>query len=166
MRCPACDHDNIPGDDLCAGCGLDLVGLDVQSWGVAPQDPFLTMPLAELPLKDPLILGPEASVTEAIHLMKEHHEGCVFVLEDERLVGVFSERDVCTRVAAPGRDPEKTGLNEVMTPSPLALQKTDALAWALHRMGVDGYRHIPVLEENKLIGFLSMRTVLKVLAEA
>lgn len=166
MRCPSCDHDNIPGDDLCADCGLDLAGLDVQAWGVTPQDPLLTMPLAELPLKEPLILGPEASVTEAIRLMKERHEGCVFILEEERLLGVFSERDVCTRVATPGRDPEKTRLDEVMTPSPLALEKTDALAWALHRMGVDGYRHIPVLEEKRLVGFLSMRTVLKVLAEA
>lgn len=166
MRCPACDHDNIPGNDLCAGCGLDLVGLDVQAWGVTPRDPLLTLPLAELPLKEPLILGTEASVTDAIRLMKDRHEGCVFILEEDRLVGVFSERDVCTRVAAPGRDPEKTHLREVMTPNPLALEKADVLAWALHRMGVDGYRHIPVLEHEQLIGFLSMRTVLKVLAEA
>ena len=167
MRCPACEHENIPGEDLCADCGMDLAGLDVQVWGVDPADPLLATPLAELPLKKPLVLGPGASVAEAVALMRQHHEGCVFVeQEGEGLIGVFTERDVAVRVASRGRDPEKTRLEEVMTASPVALQRDDPVSWALHRMGIDGFRHIPVLDGDRLHGFLSSRTVLKVLLDS
>ncbi len=49
---------------------------------------------------------------------------------------VIPERDVSSRIAAPGKDPARTLLEEVMTPNPVVLQKSDPLAWALHRMGV------------------------------
>jgi CBS domain-containing protein len=164
MNCPACEHENLPGDDLCSECGLDLAGLDVAAWGVSPEDPILATPLASLPLKTPLLLGRDATALEAIDLMKEQHEGCVFVVGDpDGLCGVFTERDVTVRIASRGRDPSKVRLEEVMTPNPVALQKGDALAWALHRMGVDGYRHLPVLDGARLVGFLSIRTVLRTL---
>ena len=166
MHCPDCDHDNISGDDQCANCGLDLAGLDVRAWGVNPRDPVLTRSLAELPLKEPLLLGPEATVAEAIDLLAERHEGCVFVVEGTKLVGVFTERDVVLRVAAGGRDPGSVAIGEVMTPRPFALRRDDELAFALHRMGFDGYRHIPVLEHDVVVGFLSMRTVLHALVDA
>ena len=167
MLCPACEHDNIPGVDLCEHCGMDLAGLDVKAWGVDPADPQLTVALGELPLKNPITLPPGARVAEAIEMMRLRHEGCVFVLNDEsRLVGVLTERDVTSRVATPGRNPAETRLEEVMTLQPVALQKTDPLSWALHRMGVDGYRHLPVLEGDRLAGFISARTILEVLAKA
>jgi CBS domain-containing protein len=78
----------------------------------------------------------------------------------------LTEHDVTVRVAAPGRDPTRTRLEQVMTPNPVTLQTDDPLAWALHRMGVDGYRHLPVLDGQRLVGFLSVRTVLRVLQEA
>ena len=167
MRCPACDHENIPGEDLCSECGMDLAGLDVQAWGVDPKDPLLATPLAELPLKKPLVLGPDSTVAEAVGLMCERHEGCVFVETDaDGLVGVFTERDVAVRVAPRGRDPEQTRLREVMTAGPVVLQRDDPVSWALHRMGVDGFRHIPVLDGERLHGFLSSRTVLKLLLDS
>lgn len=165
MQCPACGHENFPGQDLCQSCGLDLAGLDVPAWGVSPSDPFLSQPLSGLPLKTPLILGPGATVQEATDLMHEKHEGCVFVEQGEHeLVGVFTERDLAARVIARGRSATDTRLEDVMTPNPFTLRKEDALAFALHRMGVDGYRHVPVMDDKRLIGFLSMRTVLRVLA--
>ena len=167
MRCPACEHENIPGDDLCAECGMDLAGLDVRVWGVDPEDPLLATPLDELPLKEPLVLGSGSSVAEAVRLMREHHEGCVFVAkEGAELIGVFTERDVVVRVAARGRDPEQTRLQEVMTAGPVVLQRDDPLSWALHRMGIDGFRHVPVLDGKRLHGFLSSRTVLKALLDS
>ncbi len=167
MRCPACDHENIPGEDLCAECGMDLAGLDVQAWGVDPEDPLLATPLADLPLKKPLILGPNSTVAEAVSLMREHKEGCVFIEnEGAELIGVFTERDVAVRVASRGRDPQQTRLKEVMTTGPVVLQRDDPVSWALHRMGIDGFRHIPVLDGDRLHGFLSSRTVLKLLLDS
>jgi CBS domain-containing protein len=167
VRCPACDADNIPGEDLCQGCGMDLAGLDVAAWDLDPRDPLLARPLAELPLKDPIVLAPDASVSEAIEAMRRRGEGCVFVVDAEgRLAGIVTEHDVTARVAVPARDPERTRLDKIMTAGPVALQRSDPLAWALHRMGVDGYRHVPVLDAGRLIGFLSIRTVLRALHEA
>lgn len=167
MICPNCASDNIQGEDLCVNCGLDLAGLDVQAWGVSPQDPLLARRLRDLKIKRALVLLPGATVAESLELMIAEHEGCVFVVDDKGgVVGVVTERDIALRVVARGRDPEKTPLAEVMTPSPFTLRPNDKLAFALHRMGVDGYRHLPVVEGERLIGFLSMRTVLQVLAEA
>jgi CBS domain-containing protein len=167
MRCPACDHENIPGVDLCAECGLDLAGLDVVASGVDPEDPLLTTPLASLPLKQPLVFSPDDTVASAIELMRERHEGCVFIEDEQaRLVGVVTERDVATRIAVRGRNPAETRLEEVMTWNPVTLQQNDPLAWALHRMGVDGHRHLPVVDEGRLVGFLSIRIVLQALAGA
>jgi CBS domain-containing protein len=145
---------------------MDLAGLDVKAWGLSPDDPLLSRPLSELPLKSPLSLHEDATVAEAVALMQQRHEGCVFVLgAHQGLEGVFTERDVALRVVLRARDPAATQLREVMTRNPLALQRDDTLAFALHRMGVDGYRHIPVLDGDRLRGFLSMRTVLRVLAK-
>jgi len=167
MRCPACEHNNLPGADLCADCMLDLAGLDVVSRDVDPEDPLLLTPLERLPLKRALEFRAEDTVAAAIRRMGEEHEGCVFVLDDSgRLLGVVTERDIVTRVAARGRDPERTRLDEVMTWDPVTLEQTDPLAWALHRMGVDGYRHLAVVERGRLVGFLSVRAVLRTLAGA
>lgn len=166
MICPACDHDNIQGVDVCDNCGTDLAGLDVPLTGIGEDDPMLKKPVGELGLKQPLTLPVGATVAEAIEKMRAAGEGCVFALDPERrLAGVFTERDVATRVAARGRDPRTTPLEKVMTPGPLSLLRDDPFAWALYRMGVEGHRHLPVLEEGRLIGFLSSRTVLRALLD-
>ncbi len=167
MRCPGCDHENIPGADLCEGCGLDLAGLDVHAWGVDPADPGLALALGDVDLKEPPTLSPGASVQEAVDLMRERSEGCVFVLDPAgKLVGVFTEHDLTARIVVTGRSLGRTRLDEVMTRHPVTLQRSDPLAWALHRMGVDGYRHLPVLDGDRLVGFLSVRTVLRGLLRA
>jgi len=167
MICPACDHDNIAGVDQCDNCGTDLAGLDVPLTGFVEDDPVLNRPVGDLPLKDALVLPLEATVADALALMRERREGCVFVQDGERrLIGVLTERDVCTRVAARGRDPKKTTVERVMTPGPLKLFPDDPLAWALHRMGVEGHRHLPVIDDGKLTGFLSVRGVLQAFLDA
>lgn len=165
MRCPQCDHDNLPGEDLCAGCGLDLAGLDVAAWGVDPADPLLGVPVGRLALKRPILVPKDAKVADAVARMHERHEGCVFIEGETGLVGVLTERDVCARVAVAGKDPRTTRVDDVMTRAPVTLEVDDPLAWALHRMGVDGHRHLPVLDGERLVGFLSVRSVLRTLLD-
>ena len=81
-------------------------------------------------------------------------------------MGVLTERDVSARLVTRRRDPNETRAEEVMTANPVRLRSEDPLAWALHRMGVDGHRHLPVTRADRLIGFLSIRTVLQALAQA
>jgi CBS domain-containing protein len=166
MLCPSCDHDNIAGSDLCENCGMDLAGLDIKAWGVDPEDPALAVSLENLPLKQARILEADATVAEAVAAMRESHEGCVFVGDGEgRLIGIFTERDLTGRVVARSRHPGQTRLGDVMTPNPVTLRTGDPLAWALHRMGVDGYRHLPVVDSDKIVGLLSARVVMRWMLE-
>ena len=93
MHCPSCGHDNIPGDDLCANCGMDLAGIDVKAWGVAPDDPLLRKKISGLPLKPALALREDATVGDAVAAMAEKREGCVFVTDED---GSLSERGAAT----------------------------------------------------------------------
>lgn len=161
MKCPSCDHENIPGSEQCDECGLDLAGLDVEAWDYNPEDPLLARSISTLAIKEPIIVRPDATVTEVVKAMLDGHQGCVLVTDEQNgLVGVFTERDLAVRVAAPGRDADKTLVQEVMTRGPVALHPEDPLAWALHRMAVDGYRHLPLLEDGRVAGLLSVRAVL------
>jgi CBS domain-containing protein len=81
------------------------------------------------------------------------------------MVGVVTERDVALRVAARGLEGDRVTLERVMTRDPFAVRPDDRFAFAMHRMGVDGFRHVPVVDDHRrLQGFLSIRTVLAVLA--
>ena len=165
MKCPFCDHDNFAGADICSSCELDLAGLDIKAWGIRPEDPHLARRVRDLPIKQAIEVTPETTAAEAIGHMIEWREGCVFVTERRELRGVFTERDVATRVAARDLDPTRLRVDSVMTPNPFTVRNDDRVALAIHRMGVDGFRHLPVLDSaGHLEGFLSMRGVLKVLA--
>jgi len=166
MKCPSCDHENIQGHEFCDNCGLDLAGLDMETLDVDPAEPALARQINSLAVKTPVMVSEETTVSAAVKAMHEHHQGCVFVIDHRQgLLGVFTERDLTVRVAAHGRDPETTHIKDVMTPRPVSLRPQDPLAWALHRMGVDGYRHLPIVDEARLIGVLSARVVLAALAE-
>ncbi len=167
MRCPSCDFDNIPGDDFCAHCGMDLAGLDIKAWGVGSDDPILNMPLSELRTKAAVAVEPGDTIAEMLRRVGESGEGCAFVVDGEGLlVGVITERDVVTRIVMRRRPPGKITVGEVMTEAPFALRLDDPLRFALTRMGVDGFRHVAIVdEEGRLTGFFSARTVLQALAE-
>ena len=69
-------------------------------------------------------LSPSATVADAVRLMNTHHLGSVLILDEGRLVGIFSERDVLTRVIGADREPRATPLADVMTRDPLTVPPT------------------------------------------
>ncbi len=98
-----------------------------------------------------------ASVLEAARLMSDCHIGAVLVIEEGRLKGIFTERDVLSRVMVANQDPGKTSLSEVMTVNPrTAILKMSAVA-ALIVMRDSGFRHLPVVEGGQVKGIISMR---------
>jgi CBS domain-containing protein len=99
----------------------------------------------------------EASVRQATLLMAERGVGAVMVVEELQLVGIFTERDVSTRVVAAGLDPDATRLGQVMTPDPDTLKPTATVRDALDLMKMHGYRHLPVVQGRKLVGIVSIR---------
>jgi|SRR5688572_15410991 len=97
------------------------------------------------------------TVAEAARTMKEFKVGAILVLKDGKLCGIFTERDALTRVLAEGRDPAKTPLARVMTPNPDTIAPDQPFGQALIQMYDHGYRHMPVVENGKPIGIVSMR---------
>jgi CBS domain-containing protein len=111
-------------------------------------------------LKPPLCVPVTASVPEAIAKMTKHGIGCVLVTENDRLVGVFTERDVLRKLAGAGVDPASKQISEVMTRDPECLTLDDGIAFALNLMSVGGFRHIPLIDEKgRPTGVVAMRAI-------
>lgn len=109
--------------------------------------------------QDLLTLAPQTTVGDAARLMAEHGIGAVPVIENDRLVGIFSERDLLQRVAAAGLDFDRTRLAEVMTAQPATVDASTAVVKALEVMQDGGFRHLPVMQEGQPIGIVSMRDI-------
>ncbi len=104
-------------------------------------------------------LPEDASVKDAVRLMREEHIGAVLIAREGRPIGIFTERDVMRRVAFSGLSPE-TPLSEVMTPDPETLEIDDGVGFALNRMILGGFRHIPVVDDaGRAAGVLSQREI-------
>ena len=102
-------------------------------------------------------IGPEASVLHAARLMNEHKIGCLVVMDDERVVGMFSERDILRRVVVPCRDPATTTVAEVMTTEVVGCRPHTKLLEARGVMKNRRIRHLPVLDdEERLCGLISI----------
>ncbi len=102
----------------------------------------------------------QQTVLEAARWMVEHNVGALPVLQEGRLVGIFSERDIMKRVVAEGRDPARTRVAEVMTADPLVVSPDDGLEHCLLIMKQHGFRHLPISENEKLVGLVSLRDLL------
>ncbi|MGH9465694.1 MAG: CBS domain-containing protein [Thermoanaerobaculia bacterium] len=161
MRCPFCAHQNLQGSELCEQCGADLAGLDLPEAGRGVGGRLLTDRLGDLPLAPVLELAPEATVAEAVALMRRERHGCVLVRYHGELVGIFTEWDLLTRVLLPGLEPGATALGEVMTADPVRLEASDPPAFAVHLMVARELRHVPVVDGGQLLGFVSVRNLLR-----
>jgi CBS domain-containing protein len=115
---------------------------------------------------EPICLPATATVGEAIERMLARRQAGVLVVDGEgRLIGIFTERDVLTRVVGRGRDARQTTLGEVMTPDPDALMTGDRVAYAVHSMSVAGYRTVPLVDaDRKPVGVVTVNDVIRWLA--
>ena len=104
---------------------------------------------------------PTASVLEVIRIMTEARVGAIPIVEGKRILGIFSERDLMTRVVVKGLDAAETKVAGVMTREVLTAEGEDTRSECLERMRGARCRHLPVLEGGKLIAMLSMRDLLR-----
>jgi len=107
----------------------------------------------------------QASVVDAVRVMTARNIGAVPVVDDERLVGIFTERDVMARVVAVGLDPRNTPVGDVMSPDLVTADVHDSCDTCLRRMQQARVRHLIVLNEGRLAGILSLRDLLAVDAD-
>jgi CBS domain-containing protein len=107
-----------------------------------------------------LTAPPDTTVSKAAKLMASKNVGAVMVVDNERLVGIFTERDAVFRVMAKGLDALATKLSEVMTTAPQTVDPDKSFGYALLMMHENGFRHIPVIEHGKPVGIVSARNAL------
>ena len=101
-----------------------------------------------------------ATVKEAACLMAGQKVSAIVVVDDDTLIGIFTERDAVFRVMAPGRDPLTTRLRDVMTPDPMTVDPERTFGHALQQMHAHGVRHMPVVENGKPVGIVTARDAL------
>lgn len=111
-------------------------------------------------------VAPDAMVAEAVRRMVEEAIGALLVIGDHELLGIFTERDVLARVISLNLDPSQTRIRQVMTPEPLCLRPTTPIGEALKIAAGGGYRHFPVVENDRLVGLVSVRDLMSWLVRA
>lgn len=162
MLCPACGNDNLVGADVCDNCGSELTG-GVPQPAVTFQGQLLGIRLRDLAIAEPHMVDINADASEAIGRMQREEADCVLVMDGERLVGVFTDRDAVLKIA--GRPSGPVPIRDVMTRDPVVVRDDDSVAIAIHKMAVGGFRHVPIIREGKPTGVISAKVIFQHLAE-
>ena len=87
------------------------------------------------------------------------------IVDGGKLVGIFSERDALMKLNTETPKLRDRPISQFMTPDPVTLEANDKIAFAVHKMNVGGYRHVPILFDGKLVGVISIRDILRYLTE-
>jgi CBS domain-containing protein len=123
-------------------------------------------PLSSLIKNQTLVfLPPTASITEAAKKMADRLIGSVLVMEGDKLVGIFTERDLLNRVVAKNLDPKSTKLSEVMSKNVCTIPVQKTVEDCFQKMEETKCRHIPIVDGNKVVGVVTMRNILEWLTE-
>jgi CBS domain-containing protein len=162
MICPTCGHDNVPGSEQCTNCLHDLTQLDRPVAQDRVERSLMEDPVSVLKPGRAVTLPPTATVAEAIQTMLARNIGALLIVADSgKLLGIFSERDLLTKVAGTEPDYAAKPVRAYMTPNPETVKPTDSLGFALHKMDVGGYRHLPVIKDGQVLGMISVRNMLR-----
>jgi len=122
---------------------------------------MFSTPVREVMDKRKLLLAePTMTVRKAAEAMAKRGVGAALVVDDGRLVGIFTERDIVFRVVAPGLDAARTAVREVMTREPKSIAPDKTYGVAMLLMHENRFRHLPVVENDVPIGIVSSRSAL------
>jgi CBS domain-containing protein len=163
--CPYCEAENIEGVDECEACGEALTHLSRRVPASTVEADLLRDRIEQLWPKSPSTVGPNTPVGDVLKKMVDEAIGCVMIVDKGKLVGIFSERDALMKLNADAPKHLGRPVSHFMTSDPVTLETDDKIAYALHKMNVGGYRHIPILFEGKLAGVISIRDILRYLTE-
>jgi CBS domain-containing protein len=122
--------------------------------------------LSEVVSQPPLMVVAATTLADTIHLMQQERRACVLVMENDQLVGIFTERDILMKVAGQPLDLVHTAVSASMTPDPFTLPDDANVAFALSKMVLEGFRHIPLVDDDgRPTAVVSMRNLIEYLGE-
>ncbi len=170
IKCPYCGHENIAGSDHCGKCLHSFMQKDVpQPTKEKLQKLIMTEKVSDFISKvPPIIVGPKTSVKEVIERMQAlPTKGCVLVCDEKKkLIGIVSIRDILLKVAGVVKNQAECAIEKIMTPKPEYLEKDAPLSFALNKMSIGKFRHVPVLDNGIPIGVVSTRDVIEYLSSS
>ncbi len=108
-----------------------------------------------------IVISPDANVMEALQLMAEKNIGSVIVMENEKFLGIVTERDYSRKVVLQGKNSAATRVSEIMSTNLPFAKPGDTIDYCMEMMTAQNIRYMPVFENNKLIGIVSMSDVVK-----
>jgi CBS domain-containing protein len=166
MTCPSCGHDNIEGTDRCEECMTSLRNVEVLQPGRANMArSVMEDDISQLD-QEFLSVSPDTPALEVIRKMKDAGLGCVLVLENGHVAGIFTERDLLNKLTGQTAVPDSTAIGELMSVNPEVLSETDSVAIAVNKMSMGRYRHIPIRKPDGSFSVTSIKHVLKYIAKA
>ena len=166
MTCPACGAKNLEGEDECCNCGIDLRTVDLPTPASQVEQSVMHLPLTTLSMTPVHSVNADAPLDDAIQTLLRQQVDLVHVVDageggaTSKLLGVLSVRDVVTRVGTDYQSKLKQPVRQFMTPAVETLPPDAPITFALNRMDVGGYRHVPVVQGDRILGVVSSRDVL------
>lgn len=122
---------------------------------------FIVRQILEAKGYDVWSVQPETTIYEALQLLADRGIGAVLVLEDQALVGIFSERDYARKVVLQGKSSRTTPVREAMTDRVIYVRPDQSVEECMALMTGHRIRHLPVVEENRVVGVISIGDVVK-----
>ncbi len=168
MKCPACNFENIEGEDRCAQCLHTLHHAPIpKKKHDLIKDAMMSAPISELITgEDLLVASPSDKIDKVIKIFQEQKKNCVVVYQKKKLVGILSNRDILWKVAGKYKDMSKVTVDDVMTPNPEFVKADDPIAFVVNKMAMGGFRHVPVVDEaGRPLSIILIKDVLAYLAE-
>ncbi len=163
MICRSCKHKNIDGADDCEKCGQSLIADEppMAKANAGREGTIACEPLSQVMAVPPILVSPTATLQEVVDRLVAGNVGCVLVVAQGKLVGIFSERDLLLKIGDRYHELKSSPVREFMTPDPETLPPDATIAWAMNRMDVGGFRHIPIAKEGHPLAMVSVRDLIR-----
>jgi CBS domain-containing protein len=154
MHCPSCGHENLIGADACEQCGQDLSALNSHVPGSLLEHDIVAEPIRALLTEAPLTVELNTPLAEVVRLLANRNVGAVLVVHEDALLGIFSERDLLQKVGDRFESVADAPIRNFMTAKPETVSVDDPIVFALNKMDVGHFRHVPVVEKGVPVGLL------------
>ena len=123
-------------------------------------------PISSLGLVSPLSVEIGTNLKNALKLLQQEKQNCLLIVNDDSLSGILTERDILLKVTGKGYDMDLVTVDEFMTENPETLSPDDPIAYALNKMHIGGFRHVPIVNDSQIpVGLISISNIISTIAD-